>query len=86
MMLILFLQNLCFALSLRAGFVISTTSAIEDWNVSQVNNMEKLFYNKNNCSPNIERWDVSNVTNFVSDDDVPILFLELLEGFLNVLL
>lgn len=31
--------------------------------------MEKLFHNKKSCNPDIGSWDVSSVTNFVSDDE-----------------
>ena len=42
-------------------------SEIENWDVSQVDDMASLFYGKDQCNPNIGSWNVSNVTSFVSD-------------------
>lgn len=35
---------------------------IELWNVSNITNMQKLFYQQTKFNGNISRWDVSNVT------------------------
>ena len=40
--------------------------SIENWDVSKITTMYKLFNNKTYCNPNITNWDVSKVTNFVS--------------------
>ena len=42
--------------------VISTYGPIEEWDTSQVTDMENLFYLKTNFNDDIRRWDVSNVT------------------------
>ena len=42
-------------------------SAIKDWNTSEITDMSLLFYNRN-CNPDISGWDVSKVTNFVSNN------------------
>jgi hypothetical protein len=46
---------------------IATNRPIESWNVSQISNMSFLFLSKENCNPNIAEWDVSKVTEFVSE-------------------
>ena len=46
------------------------SSAIEDWDVSQVNDMSYLFRDERSCNPPIARWNVTRVTTFVSDDEV----------------
>ena len=35
---------------------------IEDWDVSGIDNMDRLFYRMDNFNADISRWDVSNVT------------------------
>jgi len=40
----------------------SPYGSINGWDVSNVTDMEYLFYNKNTFNQNIESWDVSNVT------------------------
>ena len=42
-------------------------SPIEEWNVSFVTNMKQIFKELSSCNPDISRWDVSGVTNFVSN-------------------
>jgi hypothetical protein len=39
---------------------------IEDWNTSEILDMSNLFFGKTSCNPNLAKWDVSNVQNFVS--------------------
>lgn len=44
-------------------------SPIAEWKVDLITNMHQMFRfwdSRKSCNPNIERWDVSNVTNFVS--------------------
>ena len=41
------------------------SSAIEDWDVSQVTDMKYLFHTKYGCNPNIRNWNVSSVTNLI---------------------
>ena len=36
---------------------------ISDWDVSNVTNMENLFFEKSTFNSNIQNWDVSNVEN-----------------------
>ena len=43
---------------------------IEDWDVSKITDMEGLFSFQDTCNPEIGKWDVSNVTNFVSQSIV----------------
>ena len=40
--------------------------AIEEWDVSGITDMKELFRAKANCNPPIGNWNVSQVTNFVS--------------------
>ncbi len=58
---------------------LATNRPIEDWNVSNISDMSNLFeieydhfYGQQEytpCNPNLSRWDVSKVTNFVSDSN-----------------
>jgi hypothetical protein len=62
---------------------IATNRPIEDWNLSNISDMSNLFKSEVNpfddhflhdqqhtpCNPNLLRWDVSKVTNFVSDSN-----------------
>ena len=45
-------------------------SAIEDWNTSQITDMTSVFLSQSNCNPDISGWDVSKVTNFVSNNSI----------------
>ena len=35
---------------------------IDNWDVSDITNMDNLFYGANNFNNNINKWNVSNVT------------------------
>ena len=39
---------------------------IEDWDVSKITDMYRMFYQKANCNPDISNWNTSSVTSFVS--------------------
>jgi surface protein len=41
----------------------STHGPIEDWNTSEITDMNRLFQ-QTNCDPNLAKWDVSKVTTF----------------------
>jgi hypothetical protein len=43
-----------------------TNRPIEDWNTSEITDMSAVFAGKSNCNPNLAKWDVSKVWNFVS--------------------
>jgi hypothetical protein len=43
-----------------------TNRPIEDWNISEIVDMSYVFFKKYSCNPNLAKWDVSKVTNFVS--------------------
>jgi hypothetical protein len=40
---------------------------IEKWDVSEIEDMEELFSYKVTCNPDISKWNVSKVKNFVSE-------------------
>lgn len=46
--------------------VIEKYGDIEDWDVSQITDMDNLFKNKSEFNENINNWDVSNVTTMKS--------------------
>jgi hypothetical protein len=39
---------------------------IENWDTSEIDNMALLFEGKKTCNPDISKWNVSKVKNFVS--------------------
>ncbi|MCP4732883.1 MAG: BspA family leucine-rich repeat surface protein [Bosea sp.] len=39
---------------------------IEDWDVSEVTIMYRMFHQRGNCNPDISNWNTSSVTSFVS--------------------
>jgi hypothetical protein len=47
-------------------FCIVANRPIEDWNTSEIVDMSYIFLGKTTCNPNLAKWDVSNVTDFVS--------------------
>jgi hypothetical protein len=40
---------------------------IEDWDTSEIKDMAELFKNQRKCNPSIAKWDVSKVSDFVSE-------------------
>ena len=39
---------------------------IEKWDVSSIDDMSYVFYDTNDCNPNIADWNVTGVKKFVS--------------------
>ena len=57
---------------------IDDTSPIETWDTSQITSMYKLFDKRinsvfENCNPDVSKWNVDNVVNFVSPMKYPSL-------------
>jgi len=46
------------------GYQSTEYGNIENWDVSEVTSMFKLFYTKHTCNPDISSWNVGKVTNF----------------------
>lgn len=55
-------------------------SPIEDWDVSQIEQMDHLFHQKTECNPDISRWNVSSVKTFVSDDITLVFLINIIDS------
>ena len=60
-------------------------SPVGEWQVHLITDMSQLFLARQNCIPNIEQWNVSNVSNFVSGcNDHNIQYFDYLFLLLNL--
>ena len=51
------------------------SSPIEEWDVSRITSMKSLFEDQDECNPEIGKWNVSNVEDFVSDHHIILMYV-----------
>lgn len=64
--LILLPQTTTFQNMFRDCTSLTTINRVNEWNISNINNLQACFFQSPNFNSNISNWNVSNVTNFQS--------------------